>query len=354
MNENQKEEIRHGKEIILNYSDGIKISEYNSNSKKALDKIIKELSPNYSLQESLYKSIRPIITKQLEMQSIALKKIIEENVTPMQKIIESLMEKLKPITEHINEMLPYFSGLSEIIEKLEENPDSIINWDKFSKEFSSYFWLPPYMMNSDQILEVMKSVHNEKELDDYLDSYFEEKTVEILIDDIITRVKPKHKEIMNQINACYKGKNYALVNTGLFSIIDSLCSFFVTNKKYNTYRINLFKPILNNEKRTSNYYNYFLLSMVNNNINFLYGSKKGTHKLARRHLSQHGEFFSNSRIETILLLHTVYYLLLINDIYSNYEKSLDYVKRKKGEKEYREYILINDKKRFMREKNEKI
>lgn len=183
-------------------------------------------------------------------------------------------------------------------------------------------------------MELLKTVDCEKQMDEELEKYFTEQIIDKLLDEIISKSFDKHKEIMTQIKKAYNNKSYALVNTKLFSIIDSLCSFFVISKEKNTYRINLFEPILKIEKRKSDdYYSILILSMVNANINFLYGKNNSSHKRARRHPSQYGEFFSNNKIDTIMLLHTTYYLLILTGIYKEYNESLKleikYVEKRK-------------------------
>ena len=148
----------------------------------------------------------------------------------------------------------------------------------------------------------------------------------------------KHKEILSQIEYSYNNENYALANTGLFSVIDSLCGYFVKNNC--TYRKNMFESIIEAEKKKSNdYIHILILSMVNSNINFLYRKDQTTHKLARRHLSQHGESFSNNKIDTILLLHTTYYLLICVEHYKEYAGKLVLDEKNKKYKNNKKYII---------------
>lgn len=269
-------------------------------------------------------------------------------INPTKKAMEMIIKSMRSITNQIVDTIPnittYFVDLSKTVEELQKDPDSVFNWIEFAKTLSSYFWLPPYEMESSQLMKLLKSVNNEKQLDEELEKYFTNQIIENLFNEIIIRSFLRHKEIIKQIKKAYDSESYALANTGLFSIIDSLCGFFVVDKKKNTYRINLFEPILKIEKRKSrNYYNVLVLSMVNANINFLYGEKNKTHKIARRHPSQHGEFFSNNKIDTIMLLHTIYYLLLLTDVYKKYEKSLT-LKVRHTEKKIIQYILIKKQK----------
>lgn len=323
------------------------LSKLEENESKILsEEIVDKIS---STSNSLSKSVGAIMESLRPSIELACKSAqqMSKIVEPLQKMAESLTESLKPVIEQIGKsiatMRPYFGELAKTIEELQKNPDSVFNWINFSKSLNSYFWLPPYLMDSSELMELLKNVDSEEHMDEQLEKYFTVEIVEKLLDEIIDKSFKKHKEIMIQIRASYKNENYALVNTGLFSVIDSLCSFFVVNKKRNTYRINLFNPILKIEERESvDYYNILILSMVNANINFLYGGKKCTHKLARRHPSQHGEFFSNNKIDTIMLLHTIYYLLTLTVVYKKYEKSLETETYYVGKKRKRRYRIVKN------------
>lgn len=303
----------------------------------------KHLSNYLEIGKTVSSILEPIISRQNEIISEVIKKI-----NPMKDIIEKISEMVKPISAQIIENIPristYFSEFAGILDQLAKNPNNIYNWIKFSKVLSSYFWFPPYLMSREQLMELLGSIESEEELDNKLDEYFTNEIVEQLFDDISSRLFEQHEDIWPQIKAAFYNESYALANTGLFSVIDSLCIFFVKSKK-STYRIDLFKPILDKEKRQSNdFYNISILSMVNSNINFLYGEDKNAHKLARRHLSQHGQFFSNNRIDTIMLLHTVYYLLECIDAYKEYKGKLIFDKKIVNGKKVINYKIMQKRK----------
>lgn len=289
----------------------------------------------------IIKSIEPF-AEQLNKQLDKSYPQIIKMTNSMQKIIESMTEYIKPLIDQIVNSIPkissYFEDLKNTIEELKKSPDSIFNWIEFSKKLSDYFWLPPYSMKSEQIISLLQTVNSEEQMDIKLEQYFTTQLIDKLFDDIINMSLKKHTEILRQIKDSYNMGNYALVNTGLFSVIDSLCAFFVYNKKKDTYRINLFTPILNEEK-SNNYINILILTMLNSNINFLYGHKQNTHKLARRHLSQHGEFFSNNKIDTIMLLHTTYYLLICINSYKKYKGKLVLKTQNINKKTIKRYII---------------
>lgn len=308
-------------------------SEKKLNRDKAIATLSKDMEENYNKivlpYTSFYKNVGSIVESLTPTIELISKRACQmaKALNPIQEKIQLLMESLRPIinqvTNSISDMTPYFGELAKTIKEIQKNPNSVFNWIEFSKSLSNYFWLPPYLMESSQLMELLKTVDCEEKMDEELEKYFTEQVIDKLLSEIINKSFEKHKKIMVQIKKAYDNKSYALINTGLFSIIDSLCSFFVVNKKKNTYRINLFEPILRIEKRESDdYYSILILSMLNANINFLYSENNISHKLARRHPSQHGEFFSNKKIDTIMLLHTTYYLLIMTDVYKKYEKSL--------------------------------
>lgn len=331
----------------------IKNNNYEKNSKgeqviAALSNEIREgnnkIIPSYA---SFFKSLGSIIESLKPTINLASKRAcqIVNAISPIQETIQSLIKSLIPIINQVANSIPdissYFGELANTIKELQKNPDNIFNWIEFSKSLSNYFWLPPYLMESSQLMKLLKTVECEQQMDEELEKYFTEQIINELLDEIINKSFSKHEEIMIQIKKAYNNKSYALVNTGLFSVIDSLCSFFVLNKKKNTYRINLFEPILRVEERESDdYYAILILSMVNDNINFLYSKNNCSHKIARRHPSQHGEFFSNNKIDTIMLLHTTYYLLIMTDVYKKYKKSLKLEIRRVEKKKILKYKLV--------------
>ena len=197
---------------------------------------------------SIINSLKPTI----ELTSKNVSQMVNA-IRPIQEMVKSLMESLRPIINEIVNAIPdmnsYFGELANTIKEIQKNPDSVFNWIEFSKSLSNYFWLPPYLMKSSEIMELLKIVDCEQKMDEELEKYFTDQVINNFFDEIINKSFAKHKEIMIQIKKAYFNESYALANTGLFSIIDSLCGFFVENKKKNTYRINIFEPILRIEKR---------------------------------------------------------------------------------------------------------
>lgn len=330
---------------INNYFSDLINTNLSSPLQKFSESILESIKPSYfDFNHRLVETMKPIVSMQSELISNIVKQM-----NPMQEIAKKLSEALKPITSQVIDSLPkmslYFQELSETLEKIRKNPDSIYNWIKFSRSLSNYFWLPPYLMESEQLMELLETVESEEQMDEKLEKYFTDEIIESLFNEIIDKSLDKHKEILEQIKIAFDNKSYALANTGLFSVIDSLCSFFVINKTRNTYRIDLFKPIIEIEQNDDdNYYNVLILSMINSNINFLYSKNKQTHKIARRHPSQHGDFFSNNKIDTVMLLHTTYYLLICTTTYKKYKRKLVLETKKVGGKFVKKYKLLENKK----------
>lgn len=92
--------------------------------------------------------------------------------------------------------------------------------------------------------------------------------------------------------------------------------------------------------------------VLNDNINVIYETvdfnkriKIKTNKKVRRNPSQHGKYFSNRKIDTIMLLNTVYYLLIVMDTYKQYVGKIIYVKNS-AEISFANITYSSDIKRF--------
>ena len=91
--------------------------------------------------------------------------------------------------------------------------------------------------------------------------------------------------------------------------------------------------------------------MVNSNINLLYEQIEfnnkisiNTNKKARRNPISHGKSYSYKKIDTIMLMNTLYYLLVIQNELKEYKNSLYRNKKKEF------YIPTKDEKRKIKEK----
>ncbi|MCX8075234.1 MAG: hypothetical protein N2749_06605 [Clostridia bacterium] len=106
----------------------------------------------------------------------------------------------------------------------------------------------------------------------------------------------------------------------------------------------MFKPIINNLKLEHEL--VFILIMLNNNINLLYEKiefnekiKINTSKKVRRNPNQHGQLYTNRKMDCIMLLNTLYYLTTIQNKLRKYKSS---IYKKDGKTEF--YIpTINER-----------
>lgn len=308
--------------------------------------------PSYfDLNYKLLDVMKPIVLKQNE---IVLN--IVKQMDPMQEIVEKISKMLKPVTAQIMDNLPkmssYFDELSKVLEKASENPDSLLNWMEYSEKLSEYIWTIPYDISSDELKELFSIVNSEKEFDKYMLKYFDKIKVEKLFEEILSKIARKHRTIFKQIKFSFDLKNYALINTGLLSVIDELCSQFLLNKGCSK-RKDILLPIVEIIDDTSeDKFEVIPILVLNDNINVIYETidfnKKiviKTNKKVRRNPSQHGRYFSNRRIDTIMLLNTIYYLLIVMDKYKKYVGRIVYV-GKTADLTFADTTYSNNVKRF--------
>lgn len=319
--------------------------------------IMSSIIPSYfSLNQGLLEAMKPIISMQNELISSMVKQI-----NPMQEIAKKLSEALKPITSQVIDSLPkmtsYFDELSKSLEKARENPDSLINWIEYSEKLSEYIWTIPYDISSDELKSLTSIVNSEKEFDKYMLKYFDKAKLEKLFDELLSRIPYRHKTILKQIRNSFYQKDYALANTGILSVIDELCSQFLLDKGC-LKRKDIFLPIVEIIDNTSDdNFEVIPILVLNDNINIIYESvdfnkriKIKTNKKVRRNPSQHGKYFSNRKIDTIMLLNTVYYLLIVMDTYKQYVGKIIYVKNS-AELSFANTTYSNEVKRFYIRKN---
>jgi len=294
---------------------------------------VSSIYPSYlDFNHRLIETMRPIISMQTEIISNVV-----QQMNPMQEIAKKLSEVFKPITTQIVDNLPkmtsYFDELSKTLEKARENPDSLLNWIEYSEKLSEYIWTIPYDISSDELKELTSIVNSEKEFDKYMLKYFDKAKVEKLFNEILSRIPNKHRTIFRQIKTSFDLGNYALINTGLLSVIDELCSQFLLDKGC-LKRKDILLPIVEIIDNTSDdNFEVIPILVLNDNINVIYETvdfnkkiKIKTNKKVRRNPSQHGKYFSNRKIDTIMLLNTIYYLLIVMDTYKQYVGKIIYVK----------------------------
>lgn len=262
-------------------------------------------------------------------------------INSLMKVINQIAESQKAMMNTIMSSIPInplFESLSKSLEEAKANPNSVYNWLEYYDKLSEFFWIMPYKMTPDELHDILLNIKTEKEFDKYIYKYFNKVKVNCLIDDIKKLIERKQDLILfEQIIIAYNNKSYSLASMGIMSIIDNLLSYYLLNKGC-TARIELFKPIiddLNNRREISDDF-LFIVMMINSNINLLYEHiefnekiKIKTNKKVRRNPVSHGKSYSNKKIDTIMLLNTLYYLLIAKIELKEYKSSLCYNQNKK-------------------------
>lgn len=277
---------------------------------------------------------------QLAKQSVPTKEQMDAifyNTSKITNMIKELMKQFdfKAIFDSI---LPPLRKLSIDIQNAKGDSDSLLNYLEYTKKLAQYYWVIPYNINTANLKEIFESVNSENEFDSYMEDYFDTNLIESLFGDLTENIKEEHKELLKQIHNAFLEDSYALINNAIISIIDDELSYYIKDKR-NTLRKNMFIPIIKDLSRANvtecNWINVLYLKMLNNNINTLFSSvnfnniKIDTNKSVRRHCTQHGKKYSNKRIDSLMLLNTLYHLLLIKNDMQEYENKLQYIKRNK-------------------------
>ena len=273
--------------------------------------------PKFSLP-SLY--FNKISVESINSISLFLKKLTEMHNTMMNKLVKNIN--------------PFFKELSESLEKTIKNPNSFLSWYNYYQKLSEYFWIYPFDMKTEKLHSILENVNNEKEFDVYISRYFSKNKVKKLFKELEENIPKKHKTMLKQIKNAFESKSYVLANNGLMSIIDDLLSFYIYDKGCQK-RLEIFESIikqLEKEKTKDGFdSNILLIMMTNKYINNLYVDvefnekiKLETNKKTRRNTYAHGKFYSNKRIDSIMLLNTLYYLLVAQGMLKKYKSKLFY------------------------------
>lgn len=261
----------------------------------------------------------------------AINKIIK-NTT---KIAETLVGILRQFdySKIINNFIYPFYELSLEIEEAKKNPESLINYLEYVNKLSNYYWAMPYNIKGENLKEIFEQINSEQEFDVYMNEYFTDDKIENIFEDIQNKISENHKVVFEQIIGAFKLEYYALVNNAIISIIDDELSFYIQNKRETT-RKGLFEPILEKLKRTPieecNWINIIFLEILDNNIKTIFQKivfdniEITTKKQIRRHTTQHGKLYSNERIDTLMLINTLYNILNTKEYLLEYESKLKY------------------------------
>lgn len=292
-----------------------------------IDKITKAVS--------LSDIITPLSKSIAENTLLQSQEIIKNTISPIQDIIKQVADMQKGIIDSIGKMVknsvsPSLNSLSIAIQEAKKNPDSRLSWMNYYEKMTNYFWIIPYQMETQQLHDLLEIIDNEKEFDRYLLKYFNKKRTENLFIDIEKMLpNQKSRTIFRQITNTYNNKDYILSNMGIISMIDDLFTFFLINKGC-TYRNNLFKTIaMDLDNKNENTDLLYIVMMVNSNINLLYERVEfngkitiKTNKKSRRMSFAHGKAYSNKRVDAIMLLNTLYYLLILRESLKEYKDCL--------------------------------
>lgn len=261
--------------------------------------------------------------------------IIQQMTSSMSKVISQIAEVQKQFINTITETIsmnvsPALKALSISLEEAKNNPDSLLSWMNYYNRMSEFFWIMPYKITTEELHEILKSVTTEKEFDQYINRYFNKCKVDMLIEDIRNMLSNKNqRKVFEQIIIAYRSRSYALASIGITTMIDNFLSYYLIDKGC-TSRLKLFEPIIKDlglKKENSDF--SFIVMMVNSNINLLYEQIEfnnkisiKTNKKSRRNPISHGKSYSYKKIDTIMLLNTMYYLLLIQNELKKYKNSL--------------------------------
>lgn len=280
-------------------------------------------------------------------------KIIEDIKSSINDIILQIAEMQKYIVitiESLNQnFFPSLKKLELALEIVKNNPDSYYNWTSYYNRLSEFFWILPYQITTRELYEMLKDAKTEKEFDQRISKYFNNSKVKSLIKDIKNMLPNNNqRKIFDQIIKAYENRSYALASLGLITMIDNALSYYLINKACSS-RLNLFEPIIYDLMLQEDKL-YFIVMMVNSNINLLYEQIEfngkisiHTNKKARRNPASHGKAFSLKKIDSIMLMNTFYYLLVIQNKLKKYRSSLCRNRMKKF------YIPTKEEKRKIKE-----
>lgn len=263
------------------------------------------------------------------------------NISKMQEQI------LNSLPKCIINMQPMFEELGRAIEEARKNPNSKLSWMKYTDKLSEFFWIMPYKMTTEELYDILQNVNTEEEFDRVLYRYFSRKKVLELMNEIYYMLPNKYqKKMFDQIVDSYNKRGYMLANAGLILMIDNLLTFYLINKGCLS-RIGIFEAILEEmEEKENDTYLSFILLMLKNNINLLYKDiefndriKIETNKKSRRNPTSHGRYYTNKKIDAIMLMNTIFYLLVVQN------KLKKYKNRIYKDKQQKKFVVANEEKK---------
>ncbi|MCM1498754.1 MAG: hypothetical protein NC124_09850 [Clostridium sp.] len=223
-----------------------------------------------------------------------------------------------------------FQKFNELYEEAEANPDSVINHMKYERALEGFYWVWPYGITGEKINNILEKCQTEKDFDKEMQRYFSRQRMQNLIKDTYNGLPKHHRMLFKQVEHSYWRRDYAIANNALMSIVDNLL------KKYmfrlgNVKREGIMKPMMNYYGRfTPKEVPFYLrMEMLSNCINFIFQRYDfsnaihiETNKKANRHIAVHGFKYSNNRIDTILLINTIYEILYHQKYMKPFERTI--------------------------------
>lgn len=278
-----------------------------------------------------------------------------EDVSKLNKIsnidiheINNKIEKIIPITQYMEKTRILLKDFDE----KKKDPYSSWNYHRYEEALKDFYWAIPYKLSKRELLIVLNKVSNESEFDIEMEKLFDDNKIISLFRYLTNNIEGQHKVMLEQIEFAFSNQKYALCNSGLISLIDFSLSYYLKNKEQ-TKRAGIFEPIIEDlgykdiEEVDDSV--YFTLITLSNNINIIFKSFKFTNdtipnsKQIRRYPYQHGFKFSNKRIDSLMLINTLYNIIELENNLTEYKNCLIYIK-KEGNKKRKFYIDNEEKK----------
>lgn len=234
------------------------------------------------------------------------------------------------LTKSLKGTLTSFQKFNELYNKAEADPDSVINHMKYEEALEGFYWAWPYGITGEKIKGTLERCQTEADFDKEMQRYFTKQRMQSIFKDIYNELPKHHKILFKQVEHSYWKKDYAIANNALMSIIDNILKKYMFNPG-SIKRMGVLEPMVN-------YYGgftpkevpfYLRMEMLSHCINFIfhrYDFSKSIHietnKKANRHVAIHGFKYSNKRIDTILLLNTIYEILSLQKYMKPFEGTI--------------------------------
>lgn len=276
-----------------------------------------------------------ILAQHLDELSVGISKIQNGILHTAQVLMERFIEVVS--SEFMQGFKNVLSEIGKDILEASKNPNSVFNYSKYEKRLNEVHWAWPYEIEAETLFDILQNVNSEKDFDDAMLKLFTDDKIVNMLGEAKNGVARHHRVLLSQVERGIKGKNYALVNNALLSVIDNSLSVYIRDKGM-VKRKGIFQPIIEHfEDYSLDEISEFIfeLCMLSNNINYLFDNvdftKKiqiNTNKKARRHAALHGFKYSNKKIDTIMLLNTLVALVKIRPYLRMFENNLEFNRKK--------------------------